>query len=186
MKLPVLNMLYPHLTMRERISLLLAAHLRNDDAEYQHLFRSAPVKTMHLPEHYLSEHMLHILVQQHIRNQLELAGTHFLALFQMVQDDESARADWHLVTNTTAYVFQINTQAWNAFGKQHEIDAIDFIHGNYEGWLLSYCQSHMPSPSHDEVLKLLQHQGFEADELVTVEQVLQQWNMQLQELSHPL
>jgi crotonobetainyl-CoA:carnitine CoA-transferase CaiB-like acyl-CoA transferase len=170
--------------IRERIPLLLAAHLRKDDAEYQRLFSSAPRRKMCLPNHLLPEQALHVVAQQYIRNQLELVGTHFLALLQMTHDDESATSDWELVTHTTAYVFRINAQAWKMLCEEQGITAADLIQGNDDGLLLPYCQTNMPSPTQEEVLKLFERYGIHAQQLVTVEQTWQQWKLQLQEMSH--
>lgn len=175
-------MLYPQLMIRERIPLLLAAHLRKDDAEYQRLFSSAPCRKICLPNHFLPEQALHVLSQHYIRDQLELVGTHFLALLQI--NDELAIDDWYLVAHTTAYVFQINTQAWKLLCEEQGIAAEDLNRGNYDGLLLPYCQTDMPSPTQEEVLKLFERHGIDAKQLVTVEQTLQQWNLQLQEMSH--
>jgi hypothetical protein len=70
-----LGRLYDQLTPRERLPLLMAAHLRGDAAEYQRLSASAPTQTFQVADHYPLAKALGEAVHLHLLCLLDLAGS---------------------------------------------------------------------------------------------------------------
>src|SRR5262245_39031558 len=70
---------YGTLTERERLALALAALRRDDDADYQRLIDSAPVRTLAVPETQLSAVALVLACFSHVVDQLETAANYWQA-----------------------------------------------------------------------------------------------------------
>jgi len=142
MRKRTLEQLYGRLKPGERIPLLLAAEQRQDQTEYQQLFDASPIQNWYLPEHLMAELSLHVLTLTYVTQQLEAAGIVFFALFQMNQQPSS---DLDRMGEAAAYFFTINAQGWKGFCNQLGISSGVLVQGNYDGWLLSLCEQHMPN-----------------------------------------
>jgi hypothetical protein len=71
-----LGQLYDQLTPRERLPLIMAAHLRGDAADQKRLSASAPLKTLRVPNYYPLAKALRTAVHWQMQTLLDLAG-HF-------------------------------------------------------------------------------------------------------------
>src|SRR5262245_25048297 len=71
-----LERLYDYLTPRERLPLIMAAHLRGDTAERQRLVASARKRTFEVPDYYPLARALGQAGHWHMLTLLDLAG-HF-------------------------------------------------------------------------------------------------------------
>jgi hypothetical protein len=76
MKTDHLAQLYDQLTPRERVPLIMAAHLRGDPAEQKRLSASAPQQTFRVPDYFPLAKALRDAARFHMLTLLDLAG-HF-------------------------------------------------------------------------------------------------------------
>jgi hypothetical protein len=181
-----LTRLYDRLSIRERIPLLVAAHNREDDVEYQRLFHASPVRTWHFPEHMLAEEMLHVLALNYVSEQLDAAAVYFFAREQAAHEDEPKPDDWLLAIATSAYIFAVNADAWRRLCSEQGIAPEALVAANYRGSFLPICEENLTAeaPTHDALHAMYRECGRELGKLVTADDRLKDWQARLQEVTH--
>lgn len=181
----VLSRLYDKLSPLERIPLILAAEAREDETEVQRLHRSAPMRTWQFSD-YLMPHMaLQTLSQMYIVEQLDHIATYWHACWRLGNEVDERPEDWLLMADVAAYVFTCNAEAWKRFCKELDIEAATLTAGNYRGWLLQYCEAHMPNsaPNPETIMARLRQHGHEDGTPVTVDSLLQSWRSTFQKMT---
>ena len=181
-----LSTLYDQLSVWERIPLLVSAQSRKDETEYQRLFTASPMRSWRFSEHLIAEQALHVLALCYINEQLDAAGTYFFALFELLRADDAPNQDISLMANTSAYIFTVNSRAWQLFCSELGIAHHELIASNQNGWFLPYCEEQMAAaaPSAKELLAYLQESNKDVQQLITPETVLARWRGLLGEMTH--
>jgi hypothetical protein len=87
-----LERLYDHLTPRERLPLIMAAHMRGDAAERQRLVASARTRTFEVPDYYPLARALGQAAHWHMLTLLDLAG-HFWQWWGLCMADAQRRVE---------------------------------------------------------------------------------------------
>ena len=122
--------LYDGLTPRERLPLMVAASCRGDAAESERLIRSAPNKTMGVPDYQGWSEGLFALSAFHLATQLELTARYWQTsgalgvVPRFVKKMDAKRRSEGLlnVIRILAYRFVVESDAWKLFCAGLNID----------------------------------------------------------------
>src|SRR5262249_37839849 len=106
MNLQRLERLYDHLTPRERLPLIMAAHLRGDTAEHKRLVASAHKQTFQVPDYHPLAKALDKACHWHMLTMLDLAGLFWQWWGLWISDprlhtqeeEPQTRRGWHAAT----------------------------------------------------------------------------------------
>ena len=115
---------YATLTPAERLPLLMAASARGDEAEYEHLARSAPRVYLQAPDtFYLAEALL-LATSLHMMELLNRAAGVLAAVCRISQGDDDGEEKAHRDTALFfAHRFLVAREGWKRFASEFPFDA---------------------------------------------------------------
>jgi hypothetical protein len=132
--------LYGHLTPRERLPLIMAAHARGDEAERDRLVRSAPCVGYSVPDHYGLAEGLQMQSFYHLVEMLNLA-VHYWRCSGLLEEppfgtakEKKARDGrlWNIL-RLFAYLLTVKAEGWRRFCAELQIDG-ELLLQHLPGW----------------------------------------------------
>ncbi len=125
----VLARYYEQLTPRERVPLVMAAHQRGDEREYERLISSARPVCSQEPDYQLFASALDELSKYHLFEQLRLAVTYWriMHLFAMIPERVRPlprQPGYPLeLPPMVSYLFLVGTDGWDQFCQEIHVDS---------------------------------------------------------------
>ena len=103
----------------------------------------------------------------------------------MADADEPVPGDWHLAAESCAFFFAANLDAWRRFCSELGIAPDVLRAGNHRGWLLHYCEGHLPAnaPTAAALQARFRENGQDAPQLATADSLLASWRDLLQAMT---
>jgi hypothetical protein len=126
---------YESLKPRERFPLIVAAFLRGDDAERNHLLRSAPRDSFRIPDYYGLADGLQRIALRHSATLLEITASYRQAVgcmdeqerIELVAKGHAPQERFRGLARLLAYCFVIRVEAWNRLLAELKIDSEFFL-----------------------------------------------------------
>jgi hypothetical protein len=169
--------LYDKLTPRERLPMIAAASLRDDQAEWRRLADSAPMVNWRLPDYHGLGEGIQLLLHFHIAELLDLAANYWQAAgrhaeYAALEDEDDPTAErLYKVQCMFAYLFLCHCDAWRLVAKEMHLDA-DLLLGTLPGYstvMRTEGAARLMALTADEATAFLRERGEGDEEVITVD-----------------